>query len=415
MTRTSAKPFRILHPPKWFLDVAVLLFLGLPALLPMGMGNPAWTDVGSAVTVGGALGAVLLRRRYPRLAASTVFAFSFVGVAVGGPVVPYILATLVSVFAVGNLTSRRWTLVLALVGATVLSAANLLFLDTPFQDLRATLQVFAFVGFAAAAGDASRSRREFISAITERARRAEETKESEARRRVAEERIRIARDLHDVLAHQIAVINLHAGVASQALPARPEDAERSLATIRRAARGVLGEIGSLLNVLRSSDIEEDAAGSLGPAPGLAQLDTLVDSFRASGLQLEVRVVGTPVVAEGASDVVGFRILQEALTNAHKHGADQSALLHLEYLPGEVAITVTNTVGPDTSSHSLRRPASIPLASTTGDESSGFGLTGVRERVASVGGRMETASGPGPVFRFTAWLPFGNHAHDPGKG
>lgn len=109
------------------------------------------------------------------------------------------------------------------------------------------------VGFAAAAGDASRSRRAYIDTITERARRAEETKESEARSRVAEERLKIARDLHDVMAHQIAVISMHAGVASQALPTRPDDAERALATIRQAARTVLGEIASLLRVLRAAD------------------------------------------------------------------------------------------------------------------------------------------------------------------
>jgi signal transduction histidine kinase len=390
-TSESVRPPVFWHPPKWVGDVVPPLLIAIPAVVPTRLGNPAWSDLGAALTLVALLAAVLFRRRYPRLAASTIIVLSFVGLAIGGPTVTYVLATLVAVFTVGSRTDRRWALIMGLVAAIALSLASFWYLDTPFQDVRATLQIFAFVGFAAAAGDASRSRREFIFAITERARRAEETKESEARRRVAEERIRIARDLHDVLAHQIAVINLHASVASQALPARPEDAQRSLLTIRQAARSVLGEIGSLLGVLRTSDPAEDTAGGLGPAPSLAQLDALIEGFRSSGLQLDVRMVGTPVLLEGAVDVVAYRILQEALTNAHKHGADHSALLHIEYLPGEIALTVTNTVDIE------------PSGAT------GFGLTGMNERVASVGGRMDAAAGPGPVYRLTAWLPLGEAA------
>jgi len=395
LQRTHATPQipGFFHLPQWVWDLGALVFVGMPALVPTGLGNPVWADAPAAVTVLGVLCAVLLRSRYPKVSAGAALVFAFAGIAVDGPVIPYVLATLVCIFSVGKRTDRRWTLILALVAAAVLALASLLYLDLRWHDPRAILQTVAFVGFAAAAGDAARSRREFIVAITERARRAEETKESEARRRVAEERIKIARDLHDVLAHEIAVINLHAGVASQALPARPDDAERSLATIRQAARSVLGEIGSLLNVLRSPGPAENSAGGVGPAPSLTELDALVEGFRASGLELDVRVVGNPIVLEGASDVVAYRVLQEALTNALKHGDKHSALLHIEYLPGEIALTVTNTVDFD----------EIIGGSRIGREG-GFGLTGIRERVDSVGGRMETASGPGPVFRLTAWLP-----------
>ena len=257
------------------------------------------------------------------------------------------------------------------------------------------LQLAAFVGFATAAGDANRSHAAYIHGITERARRAEETKEAEALRRVAEERLRIARDLHDLLAHQIAVINLHSSVASQALPERPADAEKSLATIREAARTVLGEIGSLLSVLRATD-----AGGTGlstaPVSGLADLETLLIDFERSGLIVEHRVAGAARPLPGAVDMVAYRVVQEALTNAHKHGADHSALLHLDYQPDGIEVTVTNTV--------TAQPRPGSAAAETAAAAAGHGLLGARERVGSVGGRLTAARGPGPVFRFTAWLP-----------
>ena len=364
----------------------------------------ARTDIGGNITSSPAAfglalvsaGAVLARRRAPLAGASAAVVACVLGVAVDGPVVTYLIAVLIGVFAVARWLPRRTSLIFS--GATVLliGGATLVFLDSSWHDARAMLQLAAFVGFATAAGDANRSHSAYIHGITERARRAEETKEAEALRRVAEERLRIARDLHDLLAHQIAVINLHSSVASQALPARPDDAEKSLATIREAARTVLGEIGSLLSVLRATD-----AGGTGlataPVAGLADLDPLLIDFERSGLRVDHRVVGVPRPLPGAVDMVAYRVVQEALTNAHKHGSDRSALLHLDYLPAGVEITVTNTVDTP-SAPGPAAPAAEPAAGA------GHGLLGARERVGSVGGRLTAARGPGPVFRFTAWLP-----------
>ena len=389
--------------PVWLRDTILVVFVLGPSLAAHDLGGGATSSVWAALLVLVSAGSVLLRQRAPLIGASVAVVACVLGVAIDGPIVTHLLAVLIGVFGVARWLGRRTSLLFS--GATVilLSATTVAFLDTPWNDIRTLLQLAAFVGFATAAGDANRSHAAYIRSITDRARHAEETKESEALRRVAEERLRIARDLHDLLAHQIAVINLHSSVASQALPDRPDDAQKSLATIREAARGVLGEIGSLLNVLRAPD-----AGGPGTAPvaGLAGLDALLTDFERSGLSVEHRVVGTPRTLPGAVDMVAFRVVQEALTNAHKHGADHSALLHLDYQAAGVEIAVTNTVAMTGRAGSAGAASRTPVGS-------GHGLLGARERVGSVAGRLTAARGPGPVFRFTAWLPTGGDtAADP---
>ncbi|TFD29536.1 sensor histidine kinase [Cryobacterium cryoconiti] len=384
--------------PVWLRDTILVVFVLGPSFATHDLGGAATSSVGAALLVLVSAGSVLLRRRAPLVGASVAVVACVLGLAIDGSIVTQLLAVLIGVFGVARWVGRRTSLIFS--GATVilLSVATVAFLDSPWNDIRTLLQLAAFVGFATAAGDANRSHAAYIRSITDRARRAEETKESEALGRVAEERLRIARDLHDLLAHQIAVINLHSSVASQALPDRPDDAEKSLATIREAARGVLGEIGSLLNVLRAPDAGGPGTGTA-PVAGLADLEALLTDFERSGLSVEHRVVGTPRTLPGAVDMVAFRVVQEALTNAHKHGADRSALLHLDYQAAGVEIVVTNTV--DTTG----RAGSAGASSRTAD-GSGHGLLGARERVGSVAGRLTAARGPGPVFRFTAWLPTG---------
>jgi signal transduction histidine kinase len=396
-TRAAAEPGeRTFSPlsrlPEWLRDTLLVLLVLGPSFARTDFSGNVVSSPAAALLMAISAGTVLLRRRAPLVGASAAVLACVLGLAVDGPVVAQLIAVLIGVFAVARWQSRRTSLIFS--GATVLllAGATLVFLDSSWHDARAMLQLAAFVGFATAAGDANRSHVAYIRGITERARRAEETKESEALRRVAEERLRIARDLHDLLAHQIAVINLHSSVASQALPDRPDDAERSLATIRAAARSVLGEIGGLLTVLRATD-----AGGLSTAPvaGLADLDALLIDFERSGLRVDNRVAGAARPLPGAVDMVAFRVVQEALTNAHKHGADHSALLHLEYQDTGLEITVTNTVAA---------PPRAGSAAAENAADAGHGLLGARERVGSVAGRLTATRGPGPVFRFTAWLP-----------
>ncbi|GAA2143724.1 sensor histidine kinase [Glycomyces algeriensis] len=235
-----------------------------------------------------------------------------------------------------------------------------------------------------AIGDATRSRRAYIDEVEERARRAEDTREEEARRRVAEERLRIARELHDVVAHHIAVINVQAGAAAHVLQTRPEAVGPALAHIRRAADTVMQELGSVVGVLRADDgggLDE----STEPTRGLARLAELLDSFAAAGLRVEHRQSGTARDLPAVVDLAAYRIVQESLTNAHKYGTGR-ARLAITYAPDAVRIEVEN-----------------PIAKDAEPNGSGYGLVGMRERAAATGGTV-TAGAEGDRFAVRAELP-----------
>jgi len=304
-----------------------------------------------------------------------------------------VLAIAIAMFGVGNRSPRRTTLLTALVTIVAMILINVLAsLGTVFDP-----RVFAVaitLAFAAAAGDGTRSRREYISAITERAERAEQTRESEARRRVSEERLRIARDLHDAVAHQIAVISLNAGVASSAIETRPAAAQEAVRTIRTAARTVLGEIGSLLEVLRTDD---DAGTGTSPQPGLERLDDLVRQFGSAGLEVTVRTEGDPSTAAGTTSLLAYRVIQEGLTNAHKHGTEARAhvLIHVDDEMLRIVVTNPVTAAAASADHT-------PAAAQT-EVGSGLGLIGLRERIAAVRGAVEAGPATGG-WRLTATVP-----------
>lgn len=286
------------------------------------------------------------------------------------------LAVAVATFQVTTRSTRRTGLVVGVAAAVALMAMSVPVTIGSVFDPR-VLQFGLLVAFATAAGDGARSHRAYIVAITERAERAERTREAEARRRVTEERLRIARDLHDAVAHQIAVISLNAGAATSAIDTKPQKAKDALVTIRSAARTVLAEIGDLLNMLRADD-DHTGAGTGTPQPGLEQLDELVGRFAEAGLDVTVRREGDLVRASGTVGMVGYRVVQEALTNAHKHGAEHRAHVLVEVDGGRVTVTVTN-------------PASTAADAAVGHDdapsSPGHGLTGLQERVASVRGTL----------------------------
>jgi len=251
-------------------------------------------------------------------------------------------------------------------------------------------EAFAFLpwlGVFAAVGDGLRTRRAYVAAVEERADRAERTREEEARRRVAEERLRIARELHDVVAHRIAVVNVQAGVAAHLMCSQPEAAEEALGHVREAGRAVLDELSDILNVLRQPD---EASGPTSPAPDLSQVGSLVESFAAAGLVVDWSVTGRPRPLAGSVDLVAYRVLQEALTNAHKHG-DGTAHVALTYTPSSVELRVTN-------------PLPRPGSATVGDRESGFGLIGMHERATAVGGVVSAGPSPDGQFRVDATLP-----------
>ncbi|MBW9120489.1 sensor histidine kinase [Microbacterium trichothecenolyticum] len=375
------------HPaPRWLPDVLVTLVVVALAFVPSPVAEFLPTGPVTTALVLSPIVILPWRRRWP-LGVLVVLLVLFGVTAVAGTLSPGIaIAIGVATFRIALHSSRRRAF---LIGACATAAIMLLALLASIGSIvdPRVLQFGLIVAFGTAAGDGARSRRAYIAAITERAERAVQTREAEASRRVSEERLRIARDLHDTVAHQIAVISLNAGVASSAIDTRPDRAKESLQTIRSAARTVLGEIGDLLTMLRA---EGPDGSHPSPQAGLGQLDELVAQFAASGLDVRTRIEGDLDRVTGAVDVVAYRVIQEALTNAHKHGAQHRAHVLIRTDGDEVVVTVTNPL----STGALDRPA---------EQGSGLGLIGLRERVASVRGAV--SAGPAPAgFKVEARLP-----------
>ncbi|AXK34002.1 sensor histidine kinase [Streptomyces armeniacus] len=238
-------------------------------------------------------------------------------------------------------------------------------------------------------GTAVRARRAYLDAVRSRAEHAERTREEEARQRVAEERVRIARELHDVVAHHMALANAQAGTAAHLSRTRPEQAEKILTELTGTTASALRELKATVGLLRQSDDPEE---TLEPPPGLGRLPELVDAFSSAGLQVTVAVEGEERPLSGGVDLTAFRIVQEALTNVAKHAAASTARVRLAYDRDRLTLTVTDDGGGGEDGH-------VPSA-----PGGGFGLIGMRERARSAGGRLEAGRRPGGGFAVTAELP-----------
>jgi signal transduction histidine kinase len=334
------------------------------------------------------LGAVALvfRRRAPRTVLAVTATVSVVECVTGDPRAPVAMSAVVALFTVAAATDRHTTWRLGLLTMTVLTGAAMLAGPLPWY-AQENLAIFAWTGMAAAGGDAVRSRRAFVDAIRERAERAERTREEEARRRVAEERLRIARDLHDVVAHHIALVNVQAGVAAHVMDKRPDQAKEALAHVREAGRSALNELRATVGLLRQSG---DPEAPTEPAPGLDRLDELVGTFRSAGLHVEVARADHGTTLPAAVDLAAFRIIQEALTNVQKHAGTQAK--------AEVSVV---RVGPNIEVTVLDDGAGEEHGDETGG---GHGLLGMRERVTALRGTLTTGPRYGGGFRVHAILP-----------
>jgi len=333
--------------------------------------------------------ALVFRRRAPMTVLAATGAVSLVELATGDPRAPVAMSAVVALFTVASATDRPTTWRVGLVTMTVLTAVAMLAGPMPWY-AQENLGIFAWTGMAAAAGDAVRSRRAWVQAIKERAERAERTREEEARRRVAEERLRIARDLHDVVAHHIALVNVQAGVAAHVMDKRPDQAKEALAHVREASRSALNELRATVGLLRQSG---DPEAPTEPAPGLARLDELADTFRNAGLPVEVARCDHGVSLPAAVDLAAYRVIQEALTNVQKHaGPEAKAEVSVVRVGPNVEVTVLdNGPGQDDGP----------------EEGGGHGLLGMRERVTALGGSCTAGPRYGGGFRVHAILPVKN--------
>jgi signal transduction histidine kinase len=337
---------------------------------------------------------LLLRRKRPVKALIVIVAASTVVMLLVKGWSPIAVVAVIAVFTVAVTRDRRTAAIAGLgSGLCLVFGGALRTGDWLTSDSVSTL---AWTGFAAALGQAIQSQKAYVAEVEERALRAEQTREEEALRRVIEERLRIARELHDVVAHHIAVIQVQSGVVDHLLTESPTAAREALGHVRRSSKMVLDELGDMLDVLRQPD---DPITPTDPAPGLNRLVGLIDDFAASGLKVDWRISGAPLALPTAVDLVAYRLVQEGLTNAHKHGTG-SAELVLGFDPAGLEISVLNPVVPavDRVLVGGGRPDSVA-------PSLGHGLSGMRERAHAVGGVVSaTLQEDGCTWRVWARMP-----------
>jgi signal transduction histidine kinase len=328
-------------------------------------------------------GTLLLRLRYPALVTVATVVCGVAFPMVAPHMVIFNAASVVALFTLATLGDRRLTWGAGVAAVVGLSISSALWLPGHLLNIR-TLLPANYIVIAVAVGDAARSRRIVLIQAQERAEQAERTREEEARHRVQEERVRIARDLHDVVAHHITLVNAQAGVAYHLFRHNPEKAHQALADIRETSRTALDELRSTVGLLRQ---DNDPPPSLQPAPAFELLDDLLTSFRATGFDLRITRQGVQRPLGGGADLAAYRIAQEALTNVSKHSTSPQA---------DISVTYEDTV--------LRLSISNPAQGGHRGGGSGHGLIGMRERAEAAGGTFDARARADGCFVVTVTLP-----------
>ncbi|RKN42247.1 sensor histidine kinase [Streptomyces hoynatensis] len=361
---------------------------------------------------------LIARRRYPVAVLAKVTGLSALELILGHGTYPpsernssLVIAVVVAQFTVALSTDRRTTVRTGVAAIALLAPTAVVMGTGPWYSSE-NLGVFAWIALAAALGEAGRSRRAVFEAYKERAERAERTREEEARRRVAEERMRIARELHDVVAHHIALVNVQAGVASHVMDTRPDQAKEALGHIRQTSRRALSELQSTVGLLRHQD---EPVAPTEPARGLAVLGELVDGFAQAGMSVTVDAPAAAGPLPSAVDLVAYRVVQEALTNVHKH-AGPAATARVCIVRAGLAAAPRLDITVDDDGPCATAGAGGAAADAGG---SGHGLTGMRERAAALSGTCEAGPKEGGGFRVRVSLPLlppgGAEEAEPGGG
>ena len=389
-----ALPFtqRLTRRPWIAIDVLVAGLLATSSVLATALGeeqHPSgaqWDAVRYAAILVACL-ALPLRRRNPMQALYLIAPATVVLVALGTRGPTLITATAV-VYSIAATTQRRSSLRagLVVVGGVVVGA--LVAEGGPAWGSVLSLPPVVVVGWLA--GENTRVRRVYAQELLERAAERERERADRALRAVADERLRIARDLHDIVAHAMSVIAIRSGVARVVLDTEPDEVREALGIIEKTSKRALAEMRLLVGVLRES--EDDAA--LTPAPGLADLPDLIDQIGQAGVNVDLDIDSegdTPTLPAGV-DLSAYRIIQEALTNVVRHAGPTTAHVTVRHRQDQLEIQVVDDGAP------VGRPESLT------PEGQGHGLVGMRERVNLFGGNLSAArSGSG--FRVFASLPF----------
>ncbi|MEV7567266.1 sensor histidine kinase [Streptomyces tanashiensis] len=363
----------------------------------------------SAGTVGGsALGygivallfslVVALRRRAPEKMLLLAVGLGLAQLALGLRPFMADFAMLVIIFTVAAHDGPRWASRLALVGG--LAASTLSQLRWPLEETDSGAATVFFtiimtVPFVLAwvLGDSLRTRRAYFAQLEERASRLEQEREAQAKVAVAAERARIARELHDVVAHNVSVMVVQADGAAYVMDSSPDTAKQALETISTTGRQALAEMRRLLGILRTGEHQE--AGEYVPQPDVGQIEDLVEQVRGAGLTVDFAIEGSPRPLPSGVELTAYRIVQEALTNTRKHGGpDVGASVRLVYFDDGLGLLVEDD----------GRGAPQEMYEDGGADGRGHGLIGMRERVGMVGGTLDAGPRPGGGFRISALLP-----------
>jgi signal transduction histidine kinase len=382
---------RRLPASAWVFDSALaLLAAAVPTALyvfqPPNLGLPRSRFVlGCALVLLHTL-PLVARRRFPGTVLTLVVASGLAFAVLNLPpdrLGPAILVAVYSVAAYG----RRWV---ALAGLAGVEAALVAVQYSPGRTGVGTL-VGNLVVVAAAwlLGHFAHNYRAYAARLEERTAELERAREELARRAVVEERLRLARELHDVVAHAMSVIAVQSGVGAHVANTQPKEARRSLAAIEATSRAALEELRRLLGVLRQ---EDEPQGDLAPAPGLANLEGLLAEVAEAGLAVRLRVEGAPAPLPAGLDLSAYRIVQEALTNVVKHAGPATAQVTIRYRDHEMAVEVIDD------------GRGVAAVAADGRRGTGHGLIGMAERVAVFGGDLEVGPRPGGGFRVAARLP-----------
>jgi signal transduction histidine kinase len=377
---------------QWFaIDIAVAVLLVAPQIGSVARSQEHFDLSGTGWDIARYVALVVIgvalpfRRRNP--VPVLIIVSSFGAFALALQVQPSLASTLaLSIYSVSAVSSSRTSQVsLGGVVAVVLLAVAI---ANPHDIIGVFTSTSAVVFAAWLVGLNSRSRRRYAAAVAERAAERELEREERLSRAVADERISIARDLHDIVAHAMSVIAVRSGVARMVIESRPDEAREALGIIETTTRRALREMRLLVGVLRGANSNGAARE---PAPGLADLDELIDQAGDAGVKVTTEIDGDPQPLPEGAELSAYRIIQEALTNVVRHAGPTRVKLHIGYLADELLIDIV-----DEGSMKLQSP-------NFGGQDSGHGLIGMQERAALYGGTL-TAGPHGHGFQVHATLP-----------
>jgi signal transduction histidine kinase len=381
-----------LSPRGWVaLDVVLALVLLAGTLVhrpePGGQTGTGW-DVLRVVAALVACLPLAVRRRWPGpvLALVAVGDAALVALDFKGPA-QVTVAFAMFTFAVSSPRRVSWVTVAGVVG--VMLAGALVAPGGPQWAAVIAGPAVVLVGWFA--GENARARRAYAQSLAERAAERERERADRIRQAATDERLRIARELHDEVAHAMSVIAVQAGAGRVVLDTQPDKTREALSVIETTSRRALREMRRLVGVLRADDTDDAA---LEPAPGLGSLDELLLQTEQAGVHVDVDVVGDAPVLPSGVEVSAYRIVQEALTNVARHAGPTTAHVHIRYRPHDIEIEVVDD-GPTDDGRSASEPPT--------DDGSGHGLAGMRERVVMFGGEFDAAPA-GPGYRVLARLP-----------